>query len=211
MSTAPNTAHDAPHGHGKDHHPHVLPISTYLGVFGTLLFLTVITVGASRVDLGAANLFIAMAIATTKALCVALVFMHLLFDKKFNVIVFASSVIFLAIFIGFTMADTNMRGRDGRSAGDGPADIANPFGETRSQAAMKKLYEKPGGKEVPMAERSVGAKVDIGLHDASPVPVIGDAVSVDVPSLTMLPGAPKAAAPAAEGHGHGEPAHGHHE
>jgi cytochrome c oxidase subunit 4 len=197
MSTAPTTDHDAQHGHGKDHHPHVLPMSTYFGVFGTLLFLTFITVGASRIDLGAANLFIAMAIATTKALCVALVFMHLLFDKKFNLVVFASSIIFLAIFIGFTLADTGYRGHDGRVAADGPSDIQNPFAETRSQAAMKKLYEKPGGKEVAMQDRPVGPKSDIGLNDATPLPG-GEAVTVDVPKAHLLPGAPREAAPKKE-------------
>jgi cytochrome c oxidase subunit 4 len=166
----------------------VLPLSAYVAVFGTLLFLTFITVAASRVDLGNANLIIALGIATMKALCVALIFMHLLFDKKFNAIVFASSLIFLSVFIGFTMSDTSWRGHDGRSSADGPADVKDPFAETRSQAALKRLYEKPGAKEVPMSEQVVGAKTDIGLHEPTPVPA-GDAVTVDVPSAHDAPGA----------------------
>ena len=186
MSTP--TAHADDHGaHAPgDHHPHVLPLSTYFGVYFTLLILTAITVGVSYVDLGNANLLIAMAVATTKALCVALIFMHLLFDKKFNAIVFSSSLIFLAIFIGFTMADTSFRGLDGRSSADGPADVANPFGGTRSQAALERLYHPPG-PQLPK-DMTVDPKMDIGLHDATATPT-GDAVTVDVPARQDAPGA----------------------
>ncbi|NDB08617.1 MAG: hypothetical protein EBX97_08180, partial [Actinobacteria bacterium] len=43
-------------------------------VFGILVFLTVITVAASRVDFGTLNLVIAMLIASVKAGLVALIF-----------------------------------------------------------------------------------------------------------------------------------------
>lgn len=191
MSTPPtSTAHADSHGaHSPDeHHPHVLPLSTYFGIYFTLLVLTALTVGISYVDLGNANLLIAMAVATAKALCVALVFMHLLFDRKFNAIVFSSSLIFLAIFIGFTMADTSFRGLDGRSSADGPTDIANPFGGTRSQAALQRLYEKPPAKPLSPQEMVLDPKTDIGLHDATATPS-GDAVIVDVPSPKDAPGA----------------------
>lgn len=201
MSTAHGTSDhaDSPAttGYHGDHHPHVLPLSVYFGIFFTLLVLTGITVGVSRIDLGSANLLIAMAVATVKALCVALVFMHLLFDKKFNAIVFSSSVIFLAIFIGFTMADTGARGLDGRSSADGPADIQNPFGGTRSQAALQRMYAKPSGKEIKPLDLPMGVKSDIGLHDATATPQ-GDAVTVDLPEPALAPGVPKAAPSAAK-------------
>lgn len=184
MSAPHDTAaHDAAHDPSA-HHPHVLPISTYMGIFFTLLVLTGVTVGVSYVDLGNANLFIALAVATAKALCVALVFMHLLFDKKFNAIVFSSALIFLAIFIGFTMADTSFRGYDGRSSADGPVDVQNPFGGTRSQMAVERMFAKqPAGPENPQ-NLPVGPKTDIGLHDATPVPM-GDSVTVDIPPASM--------------------------
>ncbi len=57
-------AHSHAHG-GPDHVPHVTPLPTYLKTFGALRVLTVITVGASYVDLGTSvNLAIAIFIAT---------------------------------------------------------------------------------------------------------------------------------------------------
>jgi cytochrome c oxidase subunit 4 len=103
---------DNAHGHGgADHVPHVTPIWHYFGVFGALLTLTAITVGVSYMDFGPWNLVIAMVVATTKALLVAAIFMHLLYDKKFHSVVFSTSIIFLAIFIAFTSFDTFARGR----------------------------------------------------------------------------------------------------
>jgi len=190
QATAAHGHDDHADAHGPpDHHPHVLPLSTYFGVFGTLVVLTGITVGVSYIDLGAANLFIALAVATVKAMCVALIFMHLLFDKKFNAIVFSSSLLFLAIFIGFTMSDTSYRGLDGRSAADGPADIKDPFAKTRSQAALEKMYAKPSDKKEDIQSEAVGPKTDIGLHDATPQPMVGTAMIVDVPPAAEMPGA----------------------
>ena len=43
------------HGHhdkGADHHPHVLPLAAYFGVWLALVIFTVLTVGASYLDLG---------------------------------------------------------------------------------------------------------------------------------------------------------------
>jgi hypothetical protein len=62
-----------------------------------------------KIDLGAANVIIAMAIATTKASLVCLYFMHLKYDKKFNSIAFLSSLIFLGLFLAFTLLDINTR------------------------------------------------------------------------------------------------------
>lgn len=131
-------------GHGADHHPHVLPLSVYLGVFATLIVFTVITVAVSRIDLGPANLVVALVVATMKAMMVAFVFMHLAFDKKFNTLVFASALIFLAIFIGFTLFDTGWRNLGGRTSGDSPVSLANPFEKdgTKSAAALRAKYEK---------------------------------------------------------------------
>lgn len=134
-------AHDAhataDHGHGDhgghgghggaDHVPHVLPVITYLKTWGTLMVLTVVTVAASYVNLGPLNLPIALLIATMKAAVVALVFMHLYYDSKFNLVIFASSVIFLGIFIAFTMSDTETRGLADEIEKYHPADIKQPF------------------------------------------------------------------------------------
>jgi cytochrome c oxidase subunit IV len=101
------------HAHhvSPDHVPHVTPLSTYFKTFATLMVLTVVTVGVSYINLGtSANLAIAVIIATIKASTVAAFFMHLAVDSRFNSVAFASSVVFLAIFVGFTMLDTSARG-----------------------------------------------------------------------------------------------------
>ena len=72
---------------------------------------TAITVAVSYVHLGAiGNLIVAMAVATVKGTLVALFFMHLLYDNKLYLIVFLGSLLFLGVFIAFTLADTQRRG-----------------------------------------------------------------------------------------------------
>jgi len=128
--SANTTTHDNDHDHahgGKDHKPHVLPMKIYIGTWLTLLVLTVITVGASYVDVGSANILIALGIATIKATTVAAMFMHLRWDHKFHAIVFSFSLVFLAIFIVFTMYDTETRGRADVLQKDRPMDVSRPF------------------------------------------------------------------------------------
>lgn len=112
----------------KDHVPHVLPLRVYFGVFFALLVFTAITVGVSYIDLGDTfNLALAMFVATCKGLMVALIFMHLWWDSKFNALVFSSSLLFLALFITFTLFDTKTRGRLDPVEGARPADVTQPF------------------------------------------------------------------------------------
>ncbi len=154
-----NHAHDHGHdhghgGHGADHVPHVLSLKVYYGVFAMLLVFTVLTVAVSYVDLGRLNPFIALFVATCKALMVGAIFMHLAFDKKFNAVIFASSILFLAIFIAFTMFDTSFRGMADRISGDRPADITQPWAGTKAEKAMKEQWQpKPADEEhAPAAE-----------------------------------------------------------
>lgn len=102
------TDHD--HGAAEAPHPHVLPLAVYWGVLAILLLLTGFTVVSAQVDLGVFNLPLAMVIATTKAALVLAVFMHLFWDSKLNLVVLASSLLFVSIFIVLTMMDTE--GRD---------------------------------------------------------------------------------------------------
>ncbi len=139
-------AHANPAAHGKDHVPHVLPLSTYLKTWGALLVLTAVTVGASYVNFGAANLWIALLIASVKAATVALVFMHLYYDHKFHAVIFGVSLVFLAIFIIFTMFDTQTRGRADGIERERPADIKAPFAGTQAE---QKLKEQRGALKIP--------------------------------------------------------------
>lgn len=90
---------------------HVLPLRLYLTVGFALFVLTVITVAVSFIDFGGYNLVVAMLIASVKGSLVTLFFMHLKYDNKFYLAIFLISLIFLAVFIIFTMFDTLNRGQ----------------------------------------------------------------------------------------------------
>lgn len=90
--------------------PHVLPLKVYLGVAAALLILTGVTVGVSFIHFGAWNMVVAMTIAGIKMILVALIFMHLKYDNKLYCAIFAIAIVFLLIFIIFTLFDTLDRG-----------------------------------------------------------------------------------------------------
>jgi cytochrome c oxidase subunit 4 len=101
-------AHSHAHAEGHDigfHPPHVVPSVVFVRVLLALLVLTIVTVAASRVDFGSANLFMAMAIAAVKAALVMTFFMHLKYDTAINNIAIISSFLFLALLFIFTLAD----------------------------------------------------------------------------------------------------------
>ncbi|KAA3611199.1 MAG: cytochrome-c oxidase [Calditrichaeota bacterium] len=91
-------------------HHHILPLSVYFTIAGILFVLTAVTVIVAGFDFGAFNLFVAMTVAVIKGSLVALYFMHLKYDNKLYGTALVLSLIFLAIFIGFTMLDTMYRG-----------------------------------------------------------------------------------------------------
>ncbi|MBX3418045.1 MAG: cytochrome C oxidase subunit IV family protein [Pirellulaceae bacterium] len=94
-------------GHHDDHSfAHPAPLKLLFAVFFALIALTILTVALATVDLGPFGIWISMTIATVKAALVALFFMHMYWDKSFNVLVFLSSFLFVALFIGLTMTDT---------------------------------------------------------------------------------------------------------
>jgi len=105
------TDHTHDHGHGQDDHghglSHVAPVKALLSTWIALMVLTVITVGATRIDLGtSANLGLAMAIAVVKATLVVLFFMHLRYDKIFHSVIIIGGVLAAALFVGFTLMDS---------------------------------------------------------------------------------------------------------
>ena len=85
-----------------------MPLWMLFAVFFALVFLTILTVAQASFDFGSIDIAIVMFIATVKALLVALFFMHLAFDKPFNLIVFASSFIFVGLFVIFTLSDSRL-------------------------------------------------------------------------------------------------------
>ncbi len=86
------------------------PLPTYFAVWGALLVGTGLTYYAAKLDLGAFNAAVALIIATTKALLVALFFMHLRgAGEKLLKIVVISTVFFLMLLLALTMADYGTR------------------------------------------------------------------------------------------------------
>jgi cytochrome c oxidase subunit 4 len=143
MSSHDETVHAA--GAKGDHVPHVLPLGHYLKVWGALLTLTAITVYVSYFDFGTMNIVVALAVATTKATLVAAIFMHLIYDKKFNAIVLGFSAIFLVILMAFTMADTAHRGMADPMEAARPRDYTAPF-----QGATPDLRGEPSQAAAPV-------------------------------------------------------------
>lgn len=95
---------------GENHHHHIISFNKNVAVFITLLILTVVTVAAAKVDMGSVlNVTVALLIATTKATCVALWFMHLKFDSWINRIVFISGFFFVALLWVFSVIDVFYR------------------------------------------------------------------------------------------------------
>lgn len=81
-----------------------------VAVFGCLLLLTAVTVGARYIDLGAGNVFIALGIALAKTALVAAVFMHLRWDSPFNALILVAALFFVAVFIALSVLDTRETG-----------------------------------------------------------------------------------------------------
>jgi len=98
---------------------HIVPISTYRNILLVLLFLTILTVGVSRIDLGAWNTVVAIVVATIKALLVACFFMHLKFEKKLIILYAVYPLVILFLLIGSTVKD--------ESARENPSDGTKPI------------------------------------------------------------------------------------
>lgn len=93
---------------GPKPHPH--SVWLYWGIFFTLVFLTIITVSLAQYDFGKLNIIVTLMIASTKAILVMAIFMHLAFDNKFYAVIAATSLVFLSLFIGFPILDMKSRG-----------------------------------------------------------------------------------------------------
>jgi cytochrome c oxidase subunit 4 len=90
-----------------EHHEHGL--GRYIVVWLVLLVFTAITVITGRIDLGAANIYLAMAIACTKAALVVIFFMHLSDSGGVNRLVFVASVLFAIVMMVGVFGDLMTR------------------------------------------------------------------------------------------------------
>lgn len=92
------------------HAEHHVPMSTYYLIFTALMVLLLVTVGAAFINLGEANMIVAMLIATIKAALVILFFMHVKFASRLTKVFVAASFLWLTILFVMTFSDYISRG-----------------------------------------------------------------------------------------------------
>lgn len=89
---------------------HISTLNTLLSVAGALFVLTIVTVGVHYLELpGPWSIIVAMLVASVKAGLVVLFFMNLYWDSKFHSFMFITSIVFLALLIGYSVLDIFFR------------------------------------------------------------------------------------------------------
>jgi len=118
--------------------PHAVHHSAvpYVVVWIALLIFTAATYLTGTAHLGKWALTIALVIACTKSLLVALIFMHLRESSGATRLVFATSLVFVLLLLFFTVSDVATRFRLSTPAGA-------PFGTERSQPEGLLEHELP--------------------------------------------------------------------
>ncbi len=128
MSHGPShSGHPAPAAHahidpstGAHHHHVVVSKRILVGILLTLMFFTLLTVGAAQAESWIAHRFdvvipqwvnvaVALSIAAVKSMIVAGWFMQLRYDNPMNSAIAIFTVMCLASFLGFTMIDLGQR------------------------------------------------------------------------------------------------------
>ncbi|WP_010587464.1 cytochrome C oxidase subunit IV family protein [Schlesneria paludicola] len=142
MSHTPAATSPAAEHHHAEHHSHAMPLSILIPTFVALIVLTIVTVTASKLSLGAAEIWVAMGIATVKAALVALYFMHLRYDKPFNAMLILFSLVFAAVFVGLALVDSQAYQPE-----IGAYDLQNPPVDAAPAAA-----EQPAATTAPAAD-----------------------------------------------------------
>jgi len=94
-----------PHGHHSDQEHHVLPVRTYLIIFGILMVLLFLTVAVAFINLGPFNIVVAMSVAIVKATLVVLFFMHVKYSSRLTQVYVVGGLLWVAIMFSFTFAD----------------------------------------------------------------------------------------------------------
>ena len=84
---------------------HIVSPTIYLGIFGVLMVGTLLTVGASMVNLGRFNAPIAIGIAVTKAVFVVLFFMHVKYSSRLVKLTVAAGFFTFIVLVMMTMLD----------------------------------------------------------------------------------------------------------
>ncbi|WP_031500018.1 cytochrome C oxidase subunit IV family protein [Bryobacter aggregatus] len=88
----------------------VVPVKTYATVFGSLIALTVLTVGISKFDMGEFNFICAMSIAVAKAALVLWFFMDVRRSSSMTRLFIGAGLFWIAILLVFLLSDYLSRG-----------------------------------------------------------------------------------------------------
>ena len=84
---------------------HIMSRRVLVGIFLALIGLTGATVAAARFDTGRWDVWIALGIATVKAILVAAYYMHLRYDRPIHLLILLAGLGFMTLFLGLTMID----------------------------------------------------------------------------------------------------------
>jgi cytochrome c oxidase subunit 4 len=121
--------------HDAAHHSH---LKRYVIVLAALLAGTILTFLAAKIHFsGPVHVAISLLIATAKGSLVALFFMHLWDQRGANRLVFLTSLVFVALLVGLTVADNATR-----------FPLANPPGSTGALPAPDYVPPPGGGSSV---------------------------------------------------------------
>ncbi len=153
-------------------HVHVSSARLYVGILGVLLALTALTVGVYQVHLGAANLAIAVFIATVKASLVVLYFMHLKYDTRFNALVFIGALLFMGLFLAYTVADVEYRGSVDPQYGTKVDPTSGEAAAGMDDSLREEWVQRARSPEPPAGEQAV------------------ESAAIPVPALLVAPAAP---------------------
>jgi len=88
---------------------HIVSYRKLTGIWLSLLALTALTVGITRMELGGYKVLAALAIACIKSGLVIAVFMHMKYEGRLLRWLLFLALVTLAIFIGFTFFDVLYR------------------------------------------------------------------------------------------------------
>jgi len=93
----------------SEQHEHIVPYKTFAIIWGILLVLTGVTVWVAQYNLGALNIWVALTIASVKSGLVVAFFMHMKYEQPLFKISLITTLVILAIFIGFNFFDVLYR------------------------------------------------------------------------------------------------------
>ena len=95
--------------HETSTHAHIPKVGTLVGIWATLIVLTVVTALVATLDLGELNIVVALLIAVTKASLVAWVFMGVRYVTNLTRLFVVAGLVWLFIMILMTASDYSTR------------------------------------------------------------------------------------------------------